>query len=467
MGSGATSSVLLSIIFIAFGSSYATQLSLVVSNATELQLSPGVVVEQSPGAKPGTKLLCERIKIHGLSRLKNLEKFADSVKVKVSYVNPSSRPLKAEVCFHRNASLGVGMCRQEQWQKLLKGTWVGSMSPYDHKLLDICMAGSSLEPLQVSLDDEFFVYRIIFLVLGVAMMTFASSLSQSLVFYYSGAMTVGILLVILMVLFQGMKLLPTGRKNSFAIFAYSCIIGVGSSLLHYVPNLLRSVLVEVGVSEDMYNPLAIFLVVFLLIAGAWLGFWVVRKLVIKEDGKIDIGVAHFVDWSIRIVASVMIIQSSVDPLLAAEALACSIVVTSLLRRLLDPKLINYLFRTSHRGSKSARRKSRDFSSSPIKERHASPRTPVSLPAQGSASKSAISSLLDTHTFYSTFHETPDRKKFSKDDWDEFTKASTKRALEDLVISPDFNKWAVANAERITLTPATEDTRQRRKWFFWF
>ena len=54
--------------------------------------------------------------------------------------------------------------------------------------------------------------------------------------------------------------------------------------------------------------LGIFLLVFLVIAGAWLGFWVVHKLVLTEDGNIDVGVSHFVAWSIRILASVMILQ---------------------------------------------------------------------------------------------------------------------------------------------------------------
>lgn len=49
---------------------------------------------------------------------------------------------------------------------------------------------------------EFFLYRIIFFVSGIIIMTLASSLSKSLVFYYSSAMAVGIILVILMVLFQ-------------------------------------------------------------------------------------------------------------------------------------------------------------------------------------------------------------------------------------------------------------------------
>lgn len=54
--------------------------------------------------------------------------------------------------------------------------------------------------------------------------------------------------------------------------------------------------------------LLILLTVFLLIAGSWLGFWVVRKLVLSEDGSIDVGVSHFVTWSIRIVSSVLILQ---------------------------------------------------------------------------------------------------------------------------------------------------------------
>lgn len=53
---------------------------------------------------------------------------------------------------------------------------------------------------------------------------------------------------------------------------------------------------------------SILLLVFLVIAGAWLGFWVVRKLVLTNDGSIDSGVSHFVTWSIGIVASVMILQ---------------------------------------------------------------------------------------------------------------------------------------------------------------
>lgn len=33
-------------------------------------------------------------------------------------------------------------------------------------------------------------------------------------------------------------------------------VGLGSFLLRYIPGLLRSILTEIGVSEDMYNPVS-------------------------------------------------------------------------------------------------------------------------------------------------------------------------------------------------------------------
>ncbi|KAK2965538.1 hypothetical protein RJ640_030586, partial [Escallonia rubra] len=317
--------------------------SLVVAQSTTLQLSPGVLVERSPGIKPGVKVVCERVHIHGLPRLKNLRKFAHLLKVNVSHANSSDRLPNVEVCFHRNASLGIGMCPQGQWERLTKGSWARSMSPFDHKLLDVRITGSSSANFVISIHEEFLLYRLIFLALGITMLTLASFLSKSLVFYYSGAMAVGVALVILIILFQGMKLLPTGRKSSLAVFLYSSLIGLGTFVLSYVPRLLRSILVEMGVSEDMYNPLAVIVLFFIVVTGAWLGFWVVRKFVLTEDGSVDTGVSLFVAWSIRIFASVMILQSSVDPLLAAGALVCGVIVSSILRRVGRRRFMRHLY----------------------------------------------------------------------------------------------------------------------------
>ncbi|KAF7128906.1 hypothetical protein RHSIM_Rhsim10G0099000 [Rhododendron simsii] len=478
------------------------ELSLVVAPFTTLQLSPSLIVEKSPGVKPGTSVRCARVHIHGLSRHRNLTKFAHSVKVNVSIVESSARLPNVEVCFHRNLSIGIGMCPQGQWEKLVKDSWVWSMSPFDHKLLDVRMAGSSSRIIQVSIEEEFFLYRIVFFVSGIIIMTMASSLSKSLVFYYSSAMAVGIILVILMVLFQGMKLLPTGRKNSVAIFVYSSIVGIilyqfasllllyvglGSFFLRYLPGLLRSVLVDLGISDDMYYPLAIFLLLFLVLAGAWLGFWVVRKLVLTEEGLIDVGVSHFVAWSIQIIAAVMILQSSLDPLLAAESLLCGILGSSLLRRVTRSRFIRHLYKKLRRTDKTNHRY-RIPDSSPLedyydesvhdiqKPDHFEFLKPQSRPFRMAGCKTPVQGLNKTQppsqpsnsgAYYSSFHSTPERWKFSKDEWNKFTKESTKKALEELVSSPDFSKWAVANAERITLSPNEDTAVQPRRWLPWF
>ncbi|POO00697.1 NEMP family [Trema orientale] len=316
--------------------------SLVVAPSAVLQLSHGLPVQNSPG-KPGKTVLCERIHIYGFSRIKNLGKFAHSVSVKVSGRNSSVHLPNAEVCFHRNISLAMGMCPEGNWEKVSKGSWVRPMTPFDHKLLDIRTASSSLGSFEVSIEEEFFLHRVIFLVFGIVMMSMASFLSTSLVFYYGSAMVVGIILVILVFLFQGMKLIPFGGKR-LAIFIPSSIVGLAYFFKLFIPGALRSLLELVGIDQEMYDPLVKFLLAFVMLAGAWMGFWVVRKLVLKEDGSIDISTAVFVAWSIRILAALMILQSSADPVLATVALVSGIVVSSILRRIFRWRFLRRVYR---------------------------------------------------------------------------------------------------------------------------
>ncbi|XP_062157155.1 uncharacterized protein LOC133864758 isoform X2 [Alnus glutinosa] len=463
-----------------------TERSLVVAQSNRLQLSSGLPVKNSPGSKPGTSVVCERVHIRGLSRLKNLKKFAHSVKVNVSQKDPSIRIPNPEICFHRNMSLRIGMCPQGQWEKVAKGSWVRSMSPFDNRILDIRTAGSSLENFMVSIEEEFFLYRIICLVLGIVLMSLASSLSKSLVFYYGSAISIGVILVILMILFQGMKLLPTGRKNSLAIFIYSSAVGLGSFFLRYLPGLCRAVLTEIGISEDMYNPLAIFLLAFVALTGAWMGFWVVRKLVLTEEGSVDISTSHFVAWSIRLLAAVMILQGSADPLLAAEALISGIVVSSLLSRICRLRFLRHLYKNMVKSPKKKRKRSRMPDSSPFGDSHDeniyktrsddnskffTPGTKnFTLAPCNSAdrgfTRTAPCLLSDSGLYPSTFHATPERKIFSKAEWETFTRGSTEKALEELVSSPDFSNWVIDNAERITVKPSKGRAYRRRKWLFW-
>lgn len=71
-------------------------------------------------------------------------------------------------------------------------------------------------------------------------------------------------------------------------------------------------------------------------------------------------------------------------------------------------------------------------------------------------------------YISSFHTTPERRRFSKPDWEKFTRDSTERALEELVSSPGFGKWLSKNADRISVTPPSSSRAEHgRKWFQWF
>ncbi|KFK28444.1 hypothetical protein AALP_AA8G515400 [Arabis alpina] len=452
------------------------ELPFVVGEINELEVTPTLEVKGSPGLKSDRTALCERIRIHGLKRLNHIDKYAHSLKLIVN-VSTVGKASTVDICFHRNLSRAIGMCPQSRWDKVSKGSWAQTMSPYDHKVLDLRVASASKVTVVVSAIEEFFMYRIVFLILGTVLLASASTLSQSLAFYYGSAMAVGIILVVLLVLFQGMKLLPTGR-SSFALFIYSSVIGLGGFLLRYVPGLFQSLLTEMGIDEEMYTPVAIFVGVFLSLAGAFFGFWTVRKLVLTEDGSIDISTSLFVSWSIRIVAAVLILQSSVDPLLAGGALITVILMSLSLKKIAGLKFLLRLYEISmnllQRIWEVIRyaevpgylhdfmRKSPDASQFRKNATFGSP--------SGGIDGLQQSPLSESDTFPSSFHKTPERSKLSKEEWKKLTQDSTTKAVKELVSSPEFGKWAAANADRINITPRKESggkTDQPRKWLPWF
>ena len=55
-------------------------------------------------------------------------------------------------------------------------------------------------------------------------------------------------------------------------------------------------------------------------------------------------------------------------------------------------------------------------------------------------------------YYSTFHRTPNRKKFSKKEWENFTRESTRHGVAELASSTKFTDWIIKHADRIQLLP---------------
>jgi hypothetical protein len=114
------------------------------------------------------------------------------------------------------------------------------MSPFDYKILDIRTFGgsSNVSTVELVAKQEFFIYRIVFLIMGIVLLSLASRLSKSVAFYYIGAMSIGIVILVTLIINQGIKRLPTRGKSRFQLFFYSSMVRVVFSLSSFVEHVL-------------------------------------------------------------------------------------------------------------------------------------------------------------------------------------------------------------------------------------
>ncbi|XP_010521501.1 PREDICTED: uncharacterized protein LOC104800404, partial [Tarenaya hassleriana] len=409
---------------------------------------------------------CERVQVSGYSRTE-LRKYANSFRVNLAPAATIPERLhgKINVCFHRNASLGLCECKKDDWKTLHKGLWSTVMSPYDKRYVDVKFSGESSGSVSFSVEEDFQRWRLICLLIGFVLLLMAPIVSSWLPFYYSSSMAVGVFLVILILLFQGMKLLPTGRKNFLYLTLYGSVLGAGSFILHQFSVMVNMILVNFGLSEDMYNPVAVLVFVGIVIAGAALGFWTVRKFVISADGGVDASVAQFVKWAMRTIATTFIFQSTLDTPLAMGALvSCStfcFLISKIMRKRKNLEdQIHWQLVSAKKPTKHGRAEFLSRSSQPTPGRslwNNQRNVPLisGSPARGimiSPSSSARRRRTVQKDFYSTYHRTPNRKKFTKKEWEEFTRESTRQAMAGLASSPEFTDWIIEHADRIQLLP---------------
>ncbi|KAH9562835.1 hypothetical protein CY35_05G093300 [Sphagnum magellanicum] len=461
-------------------------------------LQVGEYVESSPGMKPVELVACARVRIPGQSRSKNYHKFADTMLVTVDAVHPSLA--KLEVCFHKNSSLGLAQCPKESWQLLQKDlSWTGVMSPFETKFLDVrTVASHSDVSLNISVLEEQRAYRLVFLALGLTLLLVAPVVSSWVPFYYSSAMTLGVLFVVLVLLYQGMKLLPTGRKSTMYLVLYGSMVGLGTVVLNYIGGFLATALQELGFGENMFNPVAIFVAVAIGLLGAWLGFWGVRKLVLSKDGRVDAGTVTFVKWAIRIVGCVMLLQTSHDPLFAILALLLglttawlagnfpfeNIELAEFFHGIWSDYIISFwewmLGSTKKDTGRSAvprpsslyamkQGKMQSMEKTNLdKHRHLLGKQGLALWEQVTAvSKSSVyvqkqdgASKHQQNSFYSTFHNSLHMRPLSKEEYK--ATAITEKAVDDLIESPEFKEWAHSAAANYRISIAPNEKREERE-----
>ncbi|KAI4301026.1 hypothetical protein L6164_034345 [Bauhinia variegata] len=448
---------------------------LVFSWANDVTTLRGVDIERpvldvSPFPLPGVKdnSLCERVQVSGRSRLK-LGSYANSLHITLvpSAAIPERFHNRIQVCFHRNNSLGWCQCEKDEWKTIQKGMWDAVMSPYEERYIDVRFTGEVSGSATVAVEEDFQRWRIVCLALGCVLIILAPIISCSVRFYYSSSMAIGVFLVIIILLFQGMKLLPTGRKNFFYLTVYGSVLGAGSFLLQHFSMFINSILQSFGLSEEMHNPVTVFVLVGIILAGAAFGFWIVRRFIISKDGSVDAGVAQFVKWAMRIIGATFILQSTIDtPLAIGVLVSCGAVCNVAgwlykwykssgnrnysLQRPGEARgrhaRAEFLSRSTPRGKLwNSPKDNSEWFESPV-------RGVVARPSWHSSSPSTAGTEMQ-RDYYSTFHKTRNRKKFTKKEWDDFTRDSTRQALAEWASSPEFTDWIVEHADRIQVLPS--------------
>ncbi|KAG6595474.1 hypothetical protein SDJN03_12027, partial [Cucurbita argyrosperma subsp. sororia] len=380
---------------------------------------------------------CDRVRISGLSRLK-LGSFASAFRVTAvpSVVIPERQHAKIQVCFHWNNSLGLCQCGDDEWKTFQKGVWSSTMSPYEIRYVDVKVLNVSplSGPVTIAIEEEFQQWRLLCLALGFMLLLLAPVISSWVPFYYSSSMAIGIFLVVLIILFQGMKLLPTGRKNVFYLAVYGSVLGAGSYLAHHFAMFVNSILLSFGLKEEMHNPVAIFLLLGIVLSGAALGYWI----------------PHL---SFRVLLMLP---------LALGAFVCCWTACYLISSLKQSYTMNRSY--SEFGGPWQRQNIQIIGNRTRPEflSRSSPqdrRWRVSDSHRPGWSNSPVhglispSSGMQNQDYYSTFHKTRNRKKFTKKAWDDFTRDSTRHALAEWASSPEFTDWIMEHADRIQLLPS--------------
>ncbi|KAH7571656.1 hypothetical protein JRO89_XS04G0112300 [Xanthoceras sorbifolium] len=530
-GGGFASTSSLTTLFVSFcllilsRASLVTPLKGVDIENPAVDVTPYPLPDQSSTHDPKHVLSCERVQVSGLSRLK-LGSYASSFRVTLapSTVIPERLHSKIQVCFHRNASRGLCQCEKDEWKAIQKGgIWNYVMSPYEDRYVDVKFVGKVSGPVSVAVLEDFQGWRLFFLASAFVLLLLAPIVFHCFSFKSCFVM-------------QGMKLLPTGRKNVFYLSIYGSVFGAGSFLLHHFSMLVHSLLENFGLSVEMHTSIhgkdhsgsfyvldchvfatafiilqwpfldlfavfkpvsglvSILLLLLITIAGAALGFWVVRKFVISEDGTVDVGIAQFVKWSMRIIATTAIFQvcyhidvgcgvelerflylillthpscirmtwSTHDNLLALGALISFSTVCYLVA---SPKWLRSGLQRSRRATKK-HGQAEFLSRSPIvgsggklwnsPKSHKTPSWSNS-PVKGVVTPSSHDGIINQEDFYSTFHRTGKRRRFTKQEWEDFTRESTREAVAELASSPEFTDWIIEHADRIKLVPSEDSS----------
>ncbi|TXG72242.1 hypothetical protein EZV62_000821 [Acer yangbiense] len=181
--------------------------------------------------------------------------------------------------------------------------------------------------------------------------------------------------------------------------------------------LVDSLVVDFGIREEMHLPAYILLPVGIILVGTFLGICTVRMFIISKDGIVDVGLAQFVKWAIRIIATASIYMVRID---CYSTICCLVTCPNWLADV--KRLLHQLIQKTQKLGDG----------------------------NGNGNSQQI--------YLSTFHKTGPRRRFREQEWEDFTFESTQQALAQHFASPEFTAWMVEHAQQIKLFSSdTSDT----------
>ncbi|THG15771.1 hypothetical protein TEA_029007 [Camellia sinensis var. sinensis] len=200
---------------------------------------------------------------------------------------------------------------------LLFQLWSSVMSPYEDRYVDMKFVDKIAGYVTVTVDKEFQRWHLFCLAFGFVLLLLAPVVSSWVPFYYSSSMAVGVFLVIIILLFQ------TSNSTGLAISVWP---GNLTCKMRFDLRLVLRLQFVAELDTFGYVVGTVWVRRGYKLGAAALGYWMVQKLVIAEDGSVDVGIAQFVKWAMRVIAATFIFQVAIvfitlDTPLAMGALA--------------------------------------------------------------------------------------------------------------------------------------------------
>ncbi|GJZ75962.1 hypothetical protein Tco_0640427 [Tanacetum coccineum] len=111
------------------------------------------ILRVTPAPVRGSFEYCERVAVEGVSRMK-LGSFSKKYHVLLLPSRLEWNDEEAQVCVHRDASLGLCECEKDDWRSLENKEWMFFISPYEQMYVDVKLSPGTHGFVSVYLEEE-------------------------------------------------------------------------------------------------------------------------------------------------------------------------------------------------------------------------------------------------------------------------------------------------------------------------